>query len=319
MTPLPKASTMHTLVSAFCNAVLIGVFLVAFGAAFGRLHPTIDIVGQFVLAAMIGAVVIALLALLTARYTTALVAVAALLTNLLIAWPWIQSPAHTDAAGPKLKVLLFNVYYNNTHLDQVADLARRTNADIVVLLEVIPRVRPGLDNVVADYPHRVECWQERDCDALILSRFPLEDIRASLPEPKHRRPTAAARVAVGDRSLALFAAHLSLPPLLHPRNSQLDEMQSISEAVNGLSGPRLLVGDFNAATWGAVISNARNFAALHVLTGPSGTWPSFLPRDMSIPIDHMLASQDVVFLSREVITMPGSDHRAVLAEIAFKN
>lgn len=217
-----------------------------------------------------------------------------------------------------MKVLLFNVYYNNPHLDRVAELARETNADIVVLLEIIPRVRPGLDDVVAAYPHRVECWQERDCDALILSRFPLQDIRASLPEPKHRRPTAAVQVAIDNHALTLFAAHLSLPPLLHPRDSQMAEMQEIAETVNGITGPRLLVGDFNAATWGATVATARAFARLHALTGPSGTWPSFLPRDLGIPIDHMLASEDVVFLSRKVITMPGSDHRAVLAEIAFK-
>jgi endonuclease/exonuclease/phosphatase (EEP) superfamily protein YafD len=89
--------------------------------------------------------------------------------------------------------------------------------------------------------------------------------------------------------------------------------------VNGRTGPRLLVGDFNAATWGAVITHARTFAALDVLTGPSGSWPTFLPRDLGIPIDHMLASQEIAFVSRTLITIPGSDHRAVLAEIKFKN
>jgi endonuclease/exonuclease/phosphatase (EEP) superfamily protein YafD len=311
---------MHTLISAFCNAVLIGIFLVAFGAAFGRIHPTIDLVGQFVLAAMVGAVLIALLALLTARYTTAIVAVAALLTNLLIVWPFIHAPTATAQSGDtRVKVLLFNVYYYNTRLDEAAKAVRELNPDIVVLLEVIPQIRPRLDAFVDQYPHRVESWQKRPADALILSRYPLEDIAASLPAPKHRRPMGAARVTIGERTLTLFAAHLSLPPLLQGRNSQLPEMQEIAETVNAVSGPRLLVGDFNASTWGAVITSARNYAALEVLPGPSGTWPSFLPRDMGIPIDHMLASQDVTFLSRQVITMPGSDHRAVLAEIAIKN
>jgi endonuclease/exonuclease/phosphatase (EEP) superfamily protein YafD len=96
-------------------------------------------------------------------------------------------------------------------------------------------------------------------------------------------------------------------------------MQEIAETVNGRTGPRLLVGDFNAATWGAVVTHARTFAALDVLTGPSGSWPTFLPRDLGIPIDHMLASQEIAFVSRTLITIPGSDHRAVLAEIKFKN
>jgi endonuclease/exonuclease/phosphatase (EEP) superfamily protein YafD len=310
---------MYTLISAFCNAVLIGLFLVAFGAAFGRLHPLLDLFGQFILPALVGAVAIALLALVTARYTTALIAVAALLTNLLIVWPWVQSPSPAAATGPTVKVLLFNVYYYNKRLDEAARIVRELNPDIVILQEVITRVRPGLDAMADAFPYRVESWLERPADALILSRFPMEDLAAELPVPKHRRPLGAAKVTIGERTLTLFAAHLSLPPWLHPRHSQMDEIKEIAETVNGRTGPRLLVGDFNASTWGAVITHARTFAALDVLTGASGTWPTFLPRDMGIPIDHMLASQEVTFVSRTLITIPGSDHRAVLAEIRFKN
>ncbi len=310
---------MHTLISAFCNAVLIGLFIVAFGAAFGRLHPLLDLFGQFVLPALVGAVIIVLIALMTARYGIALVAVAALLTNLLIAWPWIQKPTPSEATGPTVKVLLFNVYYYNKRLDEAAKVVHELNPDIVVLHEVIPRVRPDLDAMADAFPYRVESWLERPADALILSRFPLEDLAAELPVPKHRRPLGAAKVTIGDRTLTLFAAHLSLPPLLEGRGSQMAEMQEIAETVNSRTGPRLLVGDFNAATWGAVITHARTVAALDVLTGPSGSWPTFLPRDLGIPIDHMLASQEITFVSRTLVTIPGSDHRAVLAEIKFKN
>lgn len=310
---------MQTLISAFCNAVLIGLFVVAFGAAFGRVHPLIDLFGQFVLPALVGAVVVMLLALLTARYATAVVGVAALLANLFVAWPFLQSPRPAAATGPTVKVLLFNIYYYNKRLAEAANAIRELNPDIVVLHEVVPRVRPELDAIADAFPYRVESWLERPADALILSRFPLQDVAAELPAPNHRRPLGVAKVTVGDRTLTLLAAHLSLPPLLEGRGSQMAEMREIAETVNGLTGPRLLVGDFNAATWGAVITHARTFAALEVLTGPSGTWPTFLPRDMGIPIDHMLASQEITFVSRTLITIPGSDHRAVLAEIKFKN
>ena len=310
---------MQTLISAFCNAVLIGLFVVAFGATYGRVHPLIDLFGQFVLPALVGAVVVMLLALLTARYATAVVGVAALLANLFVAWPFLQSPRPAAATGPTVKVLLFNIYYYNKRLAEAANTIRELNPDIVVLHEVVPRVRPELDAIADAFPYRVESWLERPADALILSRFPLQDVAAELPAPNHRRPLGVAKVTVGDRTLTLLAAHLSLPPLLEGRGSQMAEMREIAETVNGLTGPRLLVGDFNAATWGAVITHARTFAALEVLTGPSGTWPTFLPRDMGIPIDHMLASQEITFVSRTLITIPGSDHRAVLAEIKFKN
>jgi endonuclease/exonuclease/phosphatase (EEP) superfamily protein YafD len=39
---------------------------------------------------------------------------------------------------------------------------------------------------------------------------------------------------------------------------------------------------------------------------------------MGIPIDHVLATQELALISRKLLTISGSDHRAVVAEIAFK-
>lgn len=310
---------MHALISTFFNTVLLGLLLVAGGAVFGRVHPLIDIFGQFVLPAIVAAAALAILTALTGRYLTAALAAAALLANLAIAWPWVSAPVQPDATGPRFKLLLFNVYYNNPRLDLAAKLIRDTNADVVVLLEMIPRVRPAFDEIAASYPYRVECWQQKACDALILSRFPLQDIRDSLPPPLYRRPTAAVRLTVDERALTLFAAHLSLPPLLEGKSRQPNETKEIASAMNSVPGPRLLVGDFNASTWGAIVGHARTSASLTALTGPGGSWPTFLPMHMGIPIDHVLASSDLVPLSRQLVTVSGSDHRAVLAEIAFKN
>lgn len=55
-----------------------------------------------------------------------------------------------------------------------------------------------------------------------------------------------------------------------------------------------------------------------LLTGSDGSWPTFLPRAIGIPIDHVFATKELALLSRKLFTVLGSDHRAVLAEIAFK-
>jgi endonuclease/exonuclease/phosphatase (EEP) superfamily protein YafD len=232
----------------------------------------------------------------------------------------LQSNAAVQADGTRFKVLSFNVFVYNPRFDLVARLVREANADIVVLYEIVPRVRRELDALASEFPHRLECWQEKQCDILILSRLPLQDLRPSWPPPKLRRPLAGARVTIGQRTLTLFAAHLSLPyPLERRRTAQMDEAREVAEVVNNVAGPRLLVGDFNASPWSTSVGLIRTFAALDVLTGPGGTWPSFLPKHVAIPIDHVLASRDVALLSRRLITVFGSDHRAVLAEIAFRD
>jgi endonuclease/exonuclease/phosphatase (EEP) superfamily protein YafD len=310
---------MNAVLSASCYSVLAGICLVAFGALFGRMHPLIDSLAQFLLPAIVGAAVLALLAFLTARYTTGIVAIAALLLNLAIVWPWVQDQPTVEANGPRFKLLLLNVFYNNPRLDLVAPLARKTNADVVVLLEIIPRIRAKLSELDAEYPYRIECWQGQRCDALILSRFPLTDNIAALPAAHTNRSLGSVAVDVNGRQLNLFAAHLTLPFPFNRYGMQPAQAAEVADAVKAASGARLLVGDFNAASWGATMRNIRDAAGLTTLTGAGGSWPSFLPRQLGIPIDHVLASPELALVSRELIAVTGSDHRAVLAEIAFKD
>ncbi len=308
---------MHTLFNAACAAALAGLALVVLGALFGRIHPIIDLFGQFLLPAMVGAALLALVAVLTARYATASIAVALLLACVAIAWPWIHEPAPAQASGPRFKLLTFNVYFHNNRLEAAARSVRKVDADIVVLLEVIPRLRPLLDELAAAYPHRIECWQRPRCDALILSRFPLTDISASLPQAHTTRSLASVRVDVQGRSLALFAAHLILPFPFARSDLQPAQADDVAAGVAAVAGPRILVGDFNASTWGAIVGRQRD-AGLAALTGTGGSWPTFLPKQLGIPIDHVLGSAELALQSRRLLTMGGSDHRAVLAEIAFK-
>lgn len=309
---------MQTLISAFLYASLAALICVVFAVAFPRLHPLVDLFAQFLLAAIVGAALIAVFAALIGRPVIAAAAGVVLLAALALGWPWLQAPSAGAADGPRFTLMTFNVYYYNRSLDRAVALIRAKRPDILVLLEVIPEVRPGLSALETDYPYRVECWRERPCDALIFSRFPLTDISVELPEPTFRRPLGAVRTEIEGRPLTVFAAHLSLPYPLDPRARQPGEIEAISTAIASIQGPRVMSGDFNAATWGATMSALRERTGMEILTGVGGTWPTFLPRHLGIPIDHVMASDDLVMRTREVINVPGSDHRAVVTEIAFK-
>lgn len=309
---------MQTVLNTLCNAALIGAFLVAAGALLGRHNALLDLFGHLVFPALVATLLVFIYTQAAQRYWTSGVAVLATIANVAIIWPWIRPAMPGEAKGPRFKILLLNVYYNNTKLDQLAEFIRRANADIVVLLEVVPRIRPQLDAVSALYPHKIESWKEKPSDALILSRFPLEDWASRLPVASYRRSLGAARVTIEGCNLTLFATHLRLPRAIESRADQKKEVREISAAVKAVGGTRLLVGDFNAATWSDTLSVARNETGLKSLTGSANTWPSFLPHPLGIPIDHMLASDELVFLARQVIDAPGSDHRAVVAEVAFR-
>lgn len=116
--------------------------------------------------------------------------------------------------------------------------------------------------------------------------------------------------------MTVYATHLTRP---YPFTSPHDQMRQAREVANEVAAfphAKLLVGDFNAAPWGAVMQSMATRAGLSILSGPGGTWPVSLPKQTRIPIDHMLAGPGLAFVRREVLPAAGSDHAPVLATVA---
>ncbi len=84
-----------------------------------------------------------------------------------------------------------------------------------------------------------------------------------------------------------------------------------------------MAGDFNAtldhfarfSVGGAHFGECRDAAAL---TGNAavGTWPTDLPALLGTPIDHVLSTPNWRVSGARVLDAPGSDHRALLAQLS---
>jgi endonuclease/exonuclease/phosphatase (EEP) superfamily protein YafD len=77
-----------------------------------------------------------------------------------------------------------------------------------------------------------------------------------------------------------------------------------------------VLGDFNGAPWGYIVRTIEARGNVRAAPGPSGTWPSILPGQLRIPIDHVMAGPGLSFVSRQVLPSAGSDHLPVIAEVA---
>lgn len=85
-------------------------------------------------------------------------------------------------------------------------------------------------------------------------------------------------------------------------------------------GNLILAGDFNAAPWHGVLSDtgACQSALAAADSGSVGTWPTYLPKILGIPIDHIMVSKTRWgTVSSTLTTVPGSDHRALLAKLRY--
>jgi len=297
-----------------CVLVLCAVPLLGF---WGRsVHWTLDFLSHFLLPSIIAACVLSILAGLLRRTWTGAGALALAITASLSVSGFTTPPRPVGDTQQTFKVLLFNVWYRNPDTARVIDMLRRSDADIIVLLEAVPELRRRLSVLGDIYPYRLACADSDPCDILVLSRVALEGQGVKRTDDGFRSPVLSFRAQLSSCPVNLHAVHLARPfPFAEPL-SQVRQAQDVSRFVAGENIPQLVLGDFNAAPWSQAMQAVIGPGKLSLLSGAGGTWPASLPRQMRIPIDHFAAGPGLLFLKREVLPAAGSDHAPVLATVA---
>ncbi|MTD57927.1 endonuclease/exonuclease/phosphatase family protein [Amycolatopsis sp. RM579] len=223
-----------------------------------------------------------------------------------------QPPAH----GAALRVMSSNQYLGHADVDTIVRLVRENQIDVLNLLELTPREvrefeRAGLFETL---PYRVLKPQYGGAGSGIVSRYPLTELSLAGPS---RMEQPSARVDLGGTSIEIVAVH-PIPPTT--------DAAEWKKEVAGLPGPdshgpvRILAGDFNAtvdhATFRDLLGAGYTDAALSRGEAFTSTWPSrFFPPPVTI--DHVLVDPRVAVEHYRVLDVPGSDHKAVLAELTL--
>ncbi len=305
----------------FCVLLLpiVVVFGVCAGALLTDVHWSLDLLAQFLTPSFFLALIAGLIALALRRKWLAAAGAAAAVLAFALAWPWTQASTPPPAGAARVSVLIFNVWVRNGTLDRLPAAIQAVDADVVVLLEITAAARERLRPLDARYPQRFECWQTPGCDVLVFSRLPIKEPHIDFTGPPDRSPIAWFETSAAGCALNIFATHLTRPFPHMPAWAQSKQADDLAAALRGWPGPKLLVGDFNAVPWGHILKTVAEQANLHVSLGAGGTWPSILPAPLRLPIDHVMATDGIAFASRKVLVLPGSDHAAVLTEIAIED
>ncbi len=215
-------------------------------------------------------------------------------------WPKAQ-PAPN---GPMLRVVTFNVWGGNPHLDTVETWLRQVNADLVLLQEN-PKsyADDGIPHLKDLYPYQLNrAWQWGN---IALSRYPiLTEEHFDLANDGSRPVQQRFTVGVGGRTIAIYNVHLPMPIGDRPRlpgvqyllqtaaryddSARNSEIERVIAVLKTEPYPFVVAGDFNMSDQAAIYSR---LAALMGDTfreagfGLGGSWPlgivdelpSFLP------------------------------------------
>ncbi len=229
--------------------------------------------------------------------------------------------------GEPLSVLSANVWIGRADPAALGAVILRERPDVVALLEAGDRFRHRLAPQIADLGYRgwsaapgraeVEATGAGDhACTTVLAAPGLGDVTVRTAT----RDTASGWIELSGGALGELRVLAVHPAVLLPRRTHewRRELARLAGHLAADPRPTVVVGDLNATlehhALQPVLRHARS-ASAEVGRARVGTWPAGRPRRLGVAIDHVLVSAAVGVEAVEVLDVPGSDHRALLARL----
>jgi endonuclease/exonuclease/phosphatase (EEP) superfamily protein YafD len=266
-----------------------------------------------------GAAAIVLIALLLRQRAPALLAAVATLVLVAVVAPRaLGGPSAPDGGdGPRLRVLTVNMHFGDGSAEALVALARRSDADVLSVQELTPELADRLDAAgLADLmPGRVLVAGVRGGGVGLYARVPLNP-HAVIRRTMNPSPVGSAQFE-GAPPVDLVAVH-AFPPDRGRVKAWRSDLRALPPATPD-GRLRILAGDFNAtldhAELRRILDTGYQDAAAQVGAGLHGTWPRGRAFPPPVTIDHVLVDERLGVRAVSIHTIPGTDHRAVLAEL----
>ncbi|MET7424919.1 endonuclease/exonuclease/phosphatase family protein [Dactylosporangium sp. NPDC005555] len=240
--------------------------------------------------------------------------------------------AKAASGGARLRVLTANILYDRGDMTALVERAKIDDVDVLAVQELTAQALKALDaaGIETLLPYRVALPAGRGNGSGLFSRHPLTptnpstaDASAAGPARRHACGMLQAGATVhvpGAGPVLIESAHPCAP---RPRQVTCWAQNLADQPHAGGTIPQILLGDFNATLDHAPLrrllrTGYRDAAAVRGL-GLAPTWPFRRWRRQRIvpwvTLDHVLADRRIGIGEVGTRTIPGSDHRGVLAEL----
>lgn len=300
-------------------AVLLILFL-ALGW-FQNLHPAFDSFSHFRQIACVALLFTTLLLLLAASWVWAGVSVLTLVVSVALAYPYLSGlgPPTKAVVTPQrsLAVMQFNLRFNNGEIDKIAKAILSEEADVVLMQELTPLNFGLLAKLQDRFPYQLECNSKSNGSVALVSRHPFA--KPGKQDCLRKLGFVHARLDVDGREITVAGFHSKWP---WP-DRQFFQIGALDETIGRLESPLILAGDFNAAPWSAVVKRVAGLARTQIVKGTILSWKPMWKgrRDVLppvLPLDQIMASDELIPVSRKRVQDGGSDHLPVLTEFVWK-
>ena len=233
----------------------------------------------------------------------------------------IYLPADQPVPGKtKVRLMSFNVWAVNWGFEEVIDEIRLHDPDVLVVLEYAGMWHEALNALNKSYPfqHRDPRWH--GYGIAVFSKLPLENAK-SIPLTKTEidNPAIEVSLRIDGQLLNLTAGHVMSPVSRYRLKLRNQQFEELAESVNAKSSPKILVGDMNCTTASGYLANLISSTQLRDSRQGFGihtSWVKFAPL-ITVPIDHVLVSEEIHIHDRFTGSPADSDHRPVIVDFSI--
>jgi vancomycin resistance protein VanJ len=215
-------------------------------------------------------------------------------------------------SAPQIRVLTYNLFFDNDQLDDALALIVNADADLVLLQEYTHPTFDALDPHL-DYP-----YQATDPGGIqgigLYSRYPIIESMTWEDVLAHQR----VELEVAGQPVVVYNVHPPSPFIPDGFVVRNAVIARIMERVQAESLPVILAGDFNLTDLGQQYDDlTRDLTDAFVAAGRGLGNTYFLRGIPMARIDYVFASAAFQPVAAAVQGRAGSDHAALLATLAF--
>lgn len=236
----------------------------------------------------------------------------------------LRLPRSTDkriADDNTIRLLVANVFMDNTKSPKVWALAKKYEPDVVLVLEANERWKRELSPMEASYPYQIFHPLENTYGLLLYARLPIKhhEVRFLIQDDI---PSVYVQFELPSGKVVHFYGVHPMPPspTEHYRSTERDaELLLVGKEARKQKGPVIVAGDLNDVAWS---HSTRLFQRISGLLDPRvgrGLYNTFHANYFFLrwPLDHVFVSHH--FKLRRIRRLPncGSDHFPIFTELTY--
>lgn len=231
--------------------------------------------------------------------------------------PFNSSATAQTPPDPSLRILVYNLYYQNQNLSAVWPEVEAYQPDLVFLMEYSYDIQAQIESQFDAYPYRLIEPSRFTMGLALFSKLPLDSAQVQRFEAT-RIPIYAVQLTVDGQQISLVGGH-PWPP--QPQWGQLhrNQMADITAIAAQAPSPLIVAGDFNASQWSYVVRHLARQTHTHDAGRGFGLRKTWYPiPGFGLPIDHLLVSSEWTVLNYQHGNAGGSDHVPIIVDLALE-